>query len=65
MLQVTIKELAERWGYPYPAAAGIVQVLLLTKVAKIVGKRSVGKGKPSVVYEVPEEVEIVLSNKAK
>lgn len=61
--QVTIKELAEALGEDYQTVAALIKFLVNQGVVKAVGHRAnpAGtKGKPSTVYEVPNEIELVF-----
>lgn len=60
---ITIHELAESLGEEYIVASSLMKLLVRIGAAKEVGKRpaaSGGRGKPSVVYEVPNVVELIF-----
>ena len=59
----TIKEFAAEIGEDYITTSALVKVLVGAGAAKEVGKRANPegqRGKPSVLFEIPSEVELVL-----
>jgi hypothetical protein len=61
-MRVTVSELASNLGVDYAVASALVKVALQQGTAKVDGvvKTTSGKGKPSVVYELPERLEVNL-----
>lgn len=61
-MRVTVSELAFNLGVEYGVASALVKVALVQGTAKAVDsvKKVSGKGKPSVVYELPERLEVNL-----
>lgn len=63
-MQVTVKQLAARLNVEYPTAAALIKLMIAKGVAKEVGKQAsvstTGKGKPSTIYEVPQEFTVSL-----
>lgn len=55
---LTITQFAELNKIEYPMANMIVQYLAQLELAEVVGyqKSSTGKGKPSKIYKIPDEV---------
>lgn len=61
--QVTIKELSESLGEDYLTTSALVKFCVKLGAVKEVGKKSNPpgqKGKPAVVYEIPNLVELVF-----
>lgn len=59
----TINELAEEIGEPYLVVSAFLKLLVKAGVVREVGKQKNPegtRGKPSVIYEVPKEVNLVL-----
>lgn len=61
-MKISKKELAERLGVEYAAAAGLVAILEAKGLASVVEKRPnpTGKGKPTDIFEIPETVTLEL-----
>jgi predicted transcriptional regulator len=59
-MKLTIKQLAEKTGQDYLVVTGVVKFLVSKGLAKEVDKVKAegGKGKPSIVYEIPEKAEL-------
>lgn len=61
----TINQLAANLGVAYPVAANLIALMVKVGQAKSVGKKPAatksGKGKPSIVYEVPDSFTVQLS----
>lgn len=66
MLQLTVKQLQERLGVDYPVAANLAKLAVATGQGKEAGKVDMqgAKGKPAVIYELPETLTISLAAKA-
>lgn len=60
--QITIKEFAELAGFDYLKASAIVALMVSTGYAKEVGKRSEGRGKPSTIFEIENEMHVKFWN---
>ena len=60
--QLTIKEFGAIAGFDYLKASAIISLMVSTGFAKEVGKRSEGKGKPSTIYEVNNEMHVKFWN---
>lgn len=62
MRKMTVKQLAEAIGVEYLMASSLVKLMVSKGVAKAVDKlpSEKGKGKPSVIYEIPDSFEISL-----
>lgn len=58
----TIKELAALIEEDYQTTAGLIKFLLKGGMVKEVGSKPAdgGRGKPSKIYEIPNEVELVF-----
>ena len=59
-MKLTIKEFAEKIGVEYVVASSVLRFMVDKGQAVVVGKITKGRGKPTLVYEVPEKVEISL-----
>jgi Mn-dependent DtxR family transcriptional regulator len=66
MIRVTVKSLAAKLQVEYPTASALIKLMESKGQAKEVGKRPnlTGKGKPSVIYEIPESFEISFAGSA-
>jgi len=55
---VTARAFAEKMNLDYGTANSLLKFLVLQKQAKEVGKQATltGKGKPSTIFEMPEQV---------
>lgn len=60
----TIKVLADQLDVDYPVAAGLVKLLVAKGIATVSGKQPAasasGKGKPSTIYEIPDQFTLSL-----
>lgn len=63
-MKVTIAELAAAKHVDYVVASGLLRYLIAQGHAKKVDKRKSpnGKGKPTDIYEVPDEVNLKLAS---
>jgi len=63
---LTTTEFAKSQGVDYPIAMGFLNFLKAKGLVTVAGKRpaSSGKGMPSIVYNVPEEVALTLKVEA-
>jgi hypothetical protein len=62
---LTIKEFADIIGEDYPVATAMIKLLVRTEQAKAVGKQKLPdgqRGKPSVIYEIPNEADFAFWN---
>lgn len=64
--QMTVNDLCKKTGIEYATAMGLVKVMLVLGIANVHSKRKTltGKGKPSIVYEIPDEFTINLNSLA-
>lgn len=64
-MKLTAKELSDRLGVDYVVVSSVLRFLVQKGYAAEVGsqKSPSGKGKPSIVYEVPESVTLNLGEK--
>jgi len=65
-MKMTVKALAESHGVDYAAAQGFVKFLQTKNLATEAGmeKAPSGKGKGSVLWDLPDEVQLTLNVKA-
>lgn len=61
---VTVKQLAESLGEEYVTTAALIKLLVSQGVIKEVGKQPAtgGRGKPSSIYQIDNEVTLVFWN---
>lgn len=62
---LTVNEFANRIGVEYVIASSVLKYLVITGDVQTVGSRktATGKGKPSILYEVPDTVSLNLVSK--
>jgi len=59
---MTVKQLSKELGCEYLEASSLIKLLVNQGVVKEVGKLPAtgGRGKPSSIFEIPNEVELVF-----
>jgi hypothetical protein len=63
-MKLTVKDFSDKSGVSYAVVAGVFKLGVTAGVIQEVEKRKTasGKGKPSIVYEVPDVVTFDLKN---
>lgn len=63
-MKMTVNQLADILGVEYAVASSFIKLLELRELATVVGKQKpknlTGRGKPSIIYDIPKSVEIKI-----
>lgn len=59
----TTKDFMQRWGTEYTETSGFLKLLEKKNIVKVIGDRKPegGKGKPSIIYSIPKNINLDMN----